>query len=192
MAARPRRKKTATARESLEWIHTLAEPYLRGYFPVLQSRGNFRGYWFLADPKSQPPDLSSGSKSTSRRKATSGFFVGYLQESKGNLYLNPLPPECLVFVFVTPVGGTAHKRLVSNDDGLIRNTFTYIRYLTHHLPRFEFYERQLAAMVRHHSMRKWPVGKRKHLSRNFFIETLAWLVRSALVRKLPSAVRTRS
>lgn len=39
-------------------------------------------------------------------------------------------------------------------------------------------------MARHTSMKSWPTEKREHLSRNFFIETLAWLVRSGLVRKL--------
>jgi hypothetical protein len=35
-------------------------------------------------------------------------------------------------------------------------------------------------------MRAWPREKFEHFSRNFFIETLAWLVRSGLVRKLLS------
>jgi len=39
-------------------------------------------------------------------------------------------------------------------------------------------------MARHGSMRVWPANKYQHLSQNFFIETLAWLVRSGLVRKL--------
>lgn len=43
-------------------------------------------------------------------------------------------------------------------------------------------------MVRHASMAAWPPEKRQHLSRNFFIETLAWLVRSGLVRKLREEV----
>ena len=30
----------------------------------------------------------------------------------------------------------------------------------------------------------WPPEKHEHYSRNFFIETLAWLVRSGLVRRL--------
>ncbi|MGH9792066.1 MAG: hypothetical protein ACRD5W_12725, partial [Candidatus Acidiferrales bacterium] len=30
----------------------------------------------------------------------------------------------------------------------------------------------------------WPPEKYQHYSRNFFIETLAWLVRSGLVRRL--------
>lgn len=33
-------------------------------------------------------------------------------------------------------------------------------------------------------MKDWGTAKREHLSKNFFIETLAWLVRSGLVRKL--------
>jgi len=39
-------------------------------------------------------------------------------------------------------------------------------------------------MARHVSMQAWPAEKHQHLSQNFFIETLAWLVRSGLVRKL--------
>ncbi len=32
-------------------------------------------------------------------------------------------------------------------------------------------------MVRHTSMKSWPDAERARMSRNFFIETLAWLVR---------------
>lgn len=66
----------------------------------------------------------------------------------------------------------------------MRKTHEYIRWLTHRPPRFAFYPDALPAMVRHVSMREWPRGKYAHFSRNFFIETLAWLVRSGLVRKL--------
>lgn len=44
-------------------------------------------------------------------------------------------------------------------------------------------------MARHGSMRVWPAAKHPHLSQNFFIETLAWLVRSGLVRKLKEEVQ---
>jgi hypothetical protein len=67
---------------------------------------------------------------------------------------------------------------------LVRKTFEYIRWLTHRPPRFVFHENEEAAMARHASMKDWPAAKREHLSRNFFIETLCWLVRSGLVRKL--------
>jgi hypothetical protein len=46
-------------------------------------------------------------------------------------------------------------------------------------------------MVRHRTMRDWPEGKYRHFSRNFFIETLAWLVRSGLIRKLAEASKRR-
>lgn len=83
-----------------------------------------------------------------------------------------------------PVGGPAHRRLVLEPESLLRKTFAYIRWLTHRSPRFVFFEKEHAAMVRHQSMREWHRAKHEHYSRNFFIETLAWLVRSGLVRKL--------
>jgi hypothetical protein len=36
-------------------------------------------------------------------------------------------------------------------------------------------------------MTEWPPEKYQHFSGNFFIETLAWLVRSGLVKKLCEA-----
>ncbi len=117
-------------------------------------------------------------------KPALGFFVGYLVQAADFAYLTPVPPESLVFVFVQPIGGPAHRRLVSEGGSLLRKTFEYIRWLTHRPPRFVFYEGELAAMVRHVSMREWPSNKYEHFARNFFIETLAWLVRSGLVRKL--------
>ncbi|MHB8540508.1 MAG: hypothetical protein ACYDCD_06145 [Candidatus Acidiferrales bacterium] len=99
-------------------------------------------------------------------------------------FFAPEPPECLVFAWVGPVGGSLHRRLVVEPGSLVRKTFEYIRWLTHRPPRFVFHEKELPAMARHGSMRVWPAEKHQHLSRNFFIETLAWLVRSGLVRKV--------
>jgi hypothetical protein len=73
---------------------------------------------------------------------------------------------------------------VRAPESLLRKTFAYIRWLTHRLPRFVFFEERLPAMVRHLSMRDWPAEKYEHFSRNFFIETCAWLVRSGLVQRL--------
>ena len=114
----------------------------------------------------------------------SGFFVGYVLDARGYGYLHPEPPECLVFAFVRPVGGSAHRRLVRRAESLVRRTFAYIRWLTHRSPRFAFFPDELIALVRHQPMGDWPRGKLEHYSRNFFIETLALLVRSGLVRKL--------
>ncbi len=155
------------------WIRTLAAPYLRGYRARAQSAsadGSLRGYWFEA------PRARAGTRR--------GFFVGYLIASKDFAFLEPQTPECLVFAYFAPAGGALHRRLVRAPQSLLRQTFAYIRWLTHRLPRFVFFEDRLPALVRHRSMRDWPADKYEHFSRNFFIETCAWLVRSGLVRKL--------
>ncbi len=149
-----------------------------------QRSGSLRGFWF---------HCPGGGRTASRRREVAasggsegglGFFVGYLVRPQEYTFLNPELPECLVFAFVAPVGGSAHGRLVSQPGSLLRRTFEYIRWLTHRPPRFVFLDGERAALVRHQSMRDWPRGKHEHFSRNFFIETLAWLVRSGLVRKL--------
>lgn len=152
---------------TVEWIEPLAEPYLRGYRARKQSSGALRGWWFH-----------------SPRGKSQGFFVGYLLEDTKWKFLQPDPPECVVFAFVEPLKGAAHRRLVAVKDSPVRKIFEYIRWLTHRPPRFQFFENQLPAMIRHTSMRAWPAEKYEHYSRNFFIETLAWLVRSGLVKKL--------
>lgn len=103
-------------------------------------------------------------------------------------FLHPMLPECLVFARISPASGALHERLVRQPDSLVRKIFEYIRWLTHRPPRFVFHEAEATAMARHASMAAWPPAKREHLSRNFFIETLAWLVRSGLVRKLKEEV----
>jgi hypothetical protein len=159
------------------WVRALAQPYLRGYRPVAERKGSLRGYWFFH------PDSSRGKKPAGNAPAT-GFFVGYLVDAKGIEYLSPASPECLVFAFVEPIGKELHRRVVTHPDSLVRKTSTYIRWLTHRPPHFVFFEDQRIALVRHFSMLFWPREKYEHFSRNFFIETLAWLVRSGLVRKL--------
>ena len=174
---RTRRNPSATGVPAAAWIRTLAKPYLRGYRARAERRGSLRGYWFEA------PGL---------RGARCGFFLGYLVSETGFEFLAPQPPECLVFAYVAPAGGALHRRLVLAPESLLRRTFAYIRWLTHRHPRFAFFDDQLPAMVRHRSMRDWPPEKFEHYSRNFFIETCAWLVRSGLVRKLRDASRAGS
>lgn len=154
----------------IEWIRALASPYLRGYRARAASHGNLHGWWLEA-PRSS-------------RQARWGFFLGYLVAEEEFAYLAPQPPECLVFAYVAPVGQPLHCRLVKTPGSLLRKTFEYIRWLTHRPPRFVFHDDQLAVMTRHLSMREWPREKYEHLSRNFFIETCCWLVRSGLVRRL--------
>jgi hypothetical protein len=164
-----------------EWIRPLAAPYLCGYRAVPEKRGSLRGYWFLHPDSHGPPSAATG---TAQSPPGAGFFVGYLVSPAQFEYFTPLAPECLAFVFLAPLQGPLERRLVQEKDSLVRKTFDYIRLLTHRPPRFVFHEAELAAMTRHQSMREWPPEKYQHFSRNFFIETLAWLVRSALVRRL--------
>jgi hypothetical protein len=177
------------------WVRDLAKPYLRGYRPVAARENSLRGFWFL-----HPQALRARKSSFST--PTIGFFVGYLvdemdvknekkaedkkdeKNAQNFAFLKPVPPECLVFAFILPVGKELHRRLVADPDSLVRKTATYIRWLTHRPPHFVFLDNESIALVRHQSMREWPREKYQHFSRNFFIETLAWLVRSALVRRL--------
>ena len=181
---------------AIDWIRPLATPYLRGYRAYPQRRGSLRGFWFVhpavRGPSHRPPSFEAAKSGKPLREIAVGFFVGYLEEPAGYQYLRPQLPECLVFAFVDPAAGAAYRRLVAEPGSLLRKTFEYIRWLTHRPPRFEFHEGQIVVMVRHQSMRAWPVEKYEHLSGNFFIETLAWLVRSALIRRLLAEFSTGS
>jgi hypothetical protein len=169
---------------SVAWIRELATPYLKGYRPVAAKNRGLRGYWFIASAMPQREERSGSRGKPPVSRPAAGFFVGYLIDGQGFSSLDPQPPECLVFSWVHPLKSPLHRRLVGESGSLVRNTFEYIRWLTHRPPRFVFHEDDLPTLTRHQSMRDWPADKYTHLSRNFFIETLAWLVRSGLARKL--------
>jgi len=160
------------------WIRTLAAPYLRGYRPVIEASVSLRGYRFLA------PGATGA-------RARRGFFVGYLRDAANYQFLLPHPPECIVFAYIEPVGSAWYHRLVTQEGSLLRRTVEYIGWLTHRPPRFALFENRAAVLVRHFSMREWPPEKHQHYSGNFFIETLAWLVRSGLVPKLIAEPRQK-
>jgi hypothetical protein len=168
-----------------DWIPSLAEPYLRGYAPQFQSGRSLLGFRFLAQNSAPLPRSSKKAQRTASESASAGFFIGYLRESRQMPFLKAVPPEFLVFCFIEPLGGPFHRRLVSEPDSLMRRTAEYIRWLTHRPPRFELHTEGHTALVRHVPTQEWPVGRAEHYARNFAIETLAWLVRSALVRRLP-------
>jgi len=151
---------------------------LRSYRAAAEARGALRGYRFFAQ----------GAPGT---RTHSGFFVGYLIDPANHEFLRPQTPECVVFVFIEPVGSASYRRLVTADGSLLRRTAKYIVCLAHRPPRFAWPENQAVVLARHFSMRAWPAEKQQHFSRNFFIETLAWLARSGLVRKLASEASLR-
>jgi hypothetical protein len=165
--------KTRPKAPPITWIRTLAEPYLRGFRPRAEARGALRGYRFF----------SPGNHGT---RARVGVFVGYALKQENLDYLNLEPPESMVFIFIEPVNSPVYVRLVTAEGSLLRRASEYISWLTHRRPRFAFFEKQANVLVRHSSMKDWPAEKQEHFSRNFFIETLAWLVRSGLVAKLAS------
>ncbi|MCL6480741.1 MAG: hypothetical protein K6U02_03340 [Firmicutes bacterium] len=173
----------STAASARLWIRDLARPYLRTFRPVRQT-GALCGWWFLCTPAGTGRAPAPGTAAENLPPQAAGFFVGYLLDADACPPLDWQPPEAVVFAFVHPVGGALHGRLVAAADSLFRKSFHYIRWLTHRPPRFELHEQALAALVRHDSLRNWPEPRRLHYSRNFFIETLAWLVRSGLVRRL--------
>ena len=145
------------------------------------------GYRFMAQD-SGPAPRSAKKTRQAPEVPSAGFFIGYLLKSRGMPFLKATPPEFLLFCFVEPLAGSFHRRLVSEPDSLMRRTAEYIRWLTHRLPRFELFTDEHAALIRHVSMQEWPAGRIEHYARNFAIETLAWLVRSALVRRLPGEI----
>jgi len=153
----------------INWIRPLAQPYLRGYRARPERASGLRGFSFWLKPR--------------RGKGALGIFVGFLIEPGAYAHLKPAPPECLIFAFVEPVDGSLHRAQVLEENGTLRWTFGYIRWLTHRPPRFELYDTERTALIRHASMSAWPADKIKHLAGNFFTETLAWLVRSGLVRR---------
>lgn len=171
----------------VEWIAALAEPYLRGYRVHPSVDEALRGYWFDVPRNAEGEAVK---KNDNEHPAPCGFFVGYLQSGKQYEYLNAQVPECLVFAWFAEPRGTDHARLVEAPESLLRKTHTYIGWLTHRPPRFALYTDQFVTLVRHRPMLDWPQEKHEHYSRNFFIETLAWLVRSGVVKKLKSGEGT--
>jgi hypothetical protein len=151
------------------WIRALAEPYLRGYRAKPERSNGLRGFSFSLKPRGG--------------KGAMGFFVGFLVEPGAYAHLKPVAPECLIFAFVEPVGGHLHRAQIRNAEGTLRWTSGYIAWLTHRPPKFQLYEAERTALIRHASLRGCPPAKIQHLAGNFFTETLAWLVRSGLVRR---------
>jgi hypothetical protein len=162
----------ASETPSFDWIRPLASPYLKGYRPKIEKSRGLCGYSFRVFPKK-----------SKKQQDVLGFFAGFLLDSAKFPHFTVAPPECILFAFVEPLAGKLYRTQVIESAGTLRWTSTYIGWLTHRPPRFAMFEGQRTALVRHVSMRDWPKAKRGQLARNFYIETLALLVRSGLVRR---------
>ncbi|HXN24124.1 MAG TPA: hypothetical protein VOA41_15390 [Candidatus Dormibacteraeota bacterium] len=188
LPAQPEPTHKTEPRGDLRWIAALSEPYLRGYPPRKVREEELQGYWFVAPETAVKQRLKN--HRNKRLQAPYGFFVGYIRSAGKYGHLKLEVPECSVFAWFAEPGGAEHARLVEAPGSLLRKTHIYIGWLTHRAPRFALYTDQFITLVRHRTMLDWPEAKRAHYSRNFFIETLAWLVRSGLVKKLKSGEGT--
>lgn len=155
------------------WLRPLAGGYLGEFNVYRRTRGGLRGYFF--ERRAGP---AAGGV---------GFFVGFLTgNQRQHRSLKPQPPECLVYAFVRPVNVALHRRLVGRPGSLFRQTYDFLEKYTATRPRFEFHGEAVAAIARHVPLAAFPRRLRTRYARNFFVETLALLVRT----RLPDYLRT--
>ncbi len=163
----------ATSRSSRPWwctpeVARLARPYLRGYRPRAVQTAERLG-WIFERPLG--------------RQARAGFFLGCVLQSP-DVTSADVGPSAAVAVAIRPASGPEFDELVRQPDSLLRWTHTYIGWLTHRPPRFLLAPETSECLLRLWPMAAWPDARREHYARNFFIESLALLVRSGLVRRL--------
>lgn len=158
---------------SCPWLAELAAGYLREFgIPLPVRRKSLWGYEFARR----------------RGGCKLGFFVGLLTPPRGRAAAFPSSqartPECGVFAFVRPVASRLHGRLVQREASLFRRSYELLTKYTNRRPRFEFHEESGAALIRHVPLAEFPARRRELYARNFFMETLALVVRSGLAAKL--------
>jgi len=163
----------ATSRPSLPWwctleVARLARPYLRGYRPRTVHTAERMGWTF---------ERALG------REARAGFFLGCLL-GVGPDARADVAPCAAVTVAIRPECSPVFEDLVRRPESLLRWTHTYIGWLTHRPPRFLLAPENAECLLRLCPLTAWPDARRAHYARNFFIESLALLVRSGLVRRL--------
>lgn len=147
------------------WLRPLAEGYLGPFEVRRRTSTGLWGHFF--------------ERRVSRIRT--GIFVGFLTgRSRLFRHLNAQPPECVVAAFVQPPSSSAHDRLVRRSGSLFRQSYGLLDRYTPTRPRFEFREEAAAAIARHVPLTSFPGRLRARYARNFFIETLALLVRTRL------------
>ena len=110
-----------------------------------------------------------------------GIFVGFLTAApRGKEAATLNPPECVVGAFGQPARSARHRKLVGAKESLFRVTHQRVLKYTTRRPRWELRERGELALARHVPVAAFPEDDREKYARNFFIESLALLVRSGL------------
>lgn len=146
-------------------LRELAAGYLRGFKSFPEQTKERWGYCFV--PK--------------RARHQAGIFVGFLTAAPRGREASALhPPECVVGAFVRPARSALHKKLVSAKGSLFRVSFQRVAKYTARNPRWELRERAELALARHAPLTAFPADDVEKYARNFFIESLAVLVRSGL------------
>ncbi len=161
------------------WLPELASGYLPQYRRVPQCRADQWGYGFQAQ----------------RGRSRAGIFVGFMTRPPG-WPLGPFapafrPPECLVYAFVEPATGPLHRQLVGAPGSLFRLSYALLTKYTARRPRWEFYEEQGPALVRRLAVADFPRSRREKYALNFFMESLALVVRSGLPDSLARQLACR-
>ncbi|MGH9803625.1 MAG: hypothetical protein ACRD4D_00510, partial [Candidatus Acidiferrales bacterium] len=152
------------------WLPELAEGYLRRFEKVRPLRAG--GLWGYR--------LESHAA-----RGRYGFFVGFFLPT-GRKAGAPLPadaPQCAVFAYVGPPGSALHRRLVRAAGGPVRRAYELLTKYTNRRPRFEFHQKDWRALVRRVPLAAFPAGEEEKYARNFFMETLALLLRCGLPEK---------
>lgn len=154
-------------------MRDLAAGYLRQYETIRsEQRAGVWGYVYVRE--------------SGRRQV--GFFVGFLtaasRKSSRPSRLELQVPECAVFALVRPARSRLHRRLVRESGSPFRRGFELLTKYTLRRPRFEFYEEDWRALIRHVPLAAFPVGEEEKYARNFFMESLALIVRSGLPERL--------
>ena len=98
-------------------------------------------------------------------------------------------PECGVGAFARP---ELRRKLVGAKESVFRLSYGRVMKYTTRRPRWELRERAELALARHEPLEAFPADDVEKFARNFFIESLAVLVRSGLPAALSRPAKETS
>ncbi|MGH9788053.1 MAG: hypothetical protein ACRD4U_05060 [Candidatus Acidiferrales bacterium] len=155
-----------------DWLRELAAGYLRGFKSFPEKTEERWGYCFVRQRAREQAPPSAGQ---------AGIFVGFLTAAaRGREAAVLEPPGCVVGAFVRPTRSALHRKLVAAKSSLFRVSHQRVAKYTPRAPRWELWERAELALLRRAPLAAFPAEDVEKYARNFFIESLALLVRSGL------------